>query len=133
MVSKESFSQRSKVLFCSVSKIKAFGGNSVRKVLVREAKFCSAVLVRSRLSAPPTNRRPKAKSGPLGWIGMPWVGYFAGYLPDVPVLEGESNKNFLAMSNFKRLTSNYLFQEGKKNAGEPNHNSSGEYLKMFCK
>ncbi|GJX89289.1 terminase small subunit, remorin [Tanacetum coccineum] len=59
--------------------------------------------------APPTNRRPKAKSGPLGGTGTPGVGYFAGYSPAVPVLEGGSNKIFLAGSP---LTTGVLVPDG---------------------
>ena len=63
----------------------------------------------SKSLAPPTNRRPKAKSGPLGGTGTPVVGYFAGYSPAVPVLEGASNKNFLAGSP---LTTGVLVPDG---------------------
>ncbi|PWA37750.1 terminase small subunit, Remorin [Artemisia annua] len=63
----------------------------------------------SKSLAPPTNRRPKAKSGPLGGTGTPVVGYFAGYSPAVPVLEGGSNKNFLAGSP---LTTGVIVPDG---------------------
>ncbi|KAK9053240.1 hypothetical protein SSX86_029872 [Deinandra increscens subsp. villosa] len=48
------------------------------------------------LAPQPPQRRPKAKSGPLG--GTPGVAYFSNYSPAVPVLEGGRAGNFLAGS-----------------------------------
>ncbi|XP_024975764.1 uncharacterized protein LOC112513662 isoform X1 [Cynara cardunculus var. scolymus] len=57
--------------------------------------------------APPPQRRPKAKSGPLG--GTPGVAYFSNYSPAVPVLEGGSANNFLAGSP---ITTGVLVPDG---------------------
>ncbi|XP_071694118.1 uncharacterized protein [Rutidosis leptorrhynchoides] len=61
------------------------------------------------LVAPPPQRRPKAKSGPLGGT-HPGVAYFPNYSPAMSVVEGgSSNRNFLAGSP---LTTGVLVPDG---------------------
>ncbi|KAL8229222.1 hypothetical protein R6Q57_014122 [Mikania cordata] len=60
-----------------------------------------------RTVATPPQKRPKAKSGPLG--GTPGVAYFSNYSPAVPVLEGSSGVSFLAGSP---LTTGVIVPDG---------------------
>ncbi|KAL8254990.1 hypothetical protein R6Q59_033211 [Mikania micrantha] len=55
----------------------------------------------------PTQRRAKAKSGPLG--GTPGVAYFSNYSPAAPILEGGRTGSFLAGSP---LTTGVLVPDG---------------------
>ncbi|KAI7746918.1 hypothetical protein M8C21_020647 [Ambrosia artemisiifolia] len=45
-----------------------------------------------------SQRRQKAKSGPLGGTGTPGVGYFSNYSPAVPVLDGGRTGSFVTGS-----------------------------------
>ncbi|KAI3717044.1 hypothetical protein L1987_68361 [Smallanthus sonchifolius] len=70
--------------------------------------------------ATPPQRRPKAKSGPLG--GTPGVAYFSNYSPAVPVLEGGSTMSFLAGSP---LTTGVLVPYGHGGVVSDGHNKYG--------
>lgn len=70
------------------------------------------------LGAPP-QRRPKSKSGPLGPI--PGDGYFSGYSPGFPLLEGESENSLFAGSPLTTgvlVPSGYTFLDGGGDNGD---------------
>nr|GFA19173.1 hypothetical protein [Tanacetum cinerariifolium] len=70
------------------------------------------------LGAPP-QRRPKSKSGPLG--PTPGDGYFSGYSPGFPLLEGGSANNLFARSPLTTgvlVPSGYTFGNGDGDDGD---------------